>query len=71
MIQKWTRLLTFPPIINEWHAARSDPYYAPWGGLDQCVEAYRQRTCEVAQRLACIIHERGFGCEFAVFFAPA
>ena len=46
-------LLTFPPIINAWHTARSDPYYAPWGGLDPCVDAYRQRTREVAQRLGC------------------
>ncbi len=43
--------LTFPPIINEWHATRSDAYYKKWGGLDQCVEEYRQRTREVARRL--------------------
>ena len=41
-------LLTFPPIINEWHATRSDAYYARWGGLDQCVEEYRQRTRAMA-----------------------
>lgn len=46
-------LLTFPPIINDWHATHADPYYAPWGGLDPCVEAYRQRTRETAQRLGC------------------
>lgn len=42
-------LLTFPPIINEWHATRSDPYYVRWGGLDQCVEQYRQCTRDVAK----------------------
>lgn len=46
-------LITFPPIINEWHGSRSDPYYKKWGGLDQCVEQYRKRTREVAKRLAC------------------
>lgn len=46
-------LLTFPPIVNEWHAARNDPYYAKWDGLDGCVEEYRQRTRELAKRLGC------------------
>ena len=45
--------LTFPPVINEWHAARSDAYYAQWGGLDQCVEQYRNRTRDLAKRLDC------------------
>jgi lysophospholipase L1-like esterase len=43
--------LTFPPVINQWHSARSNPYYNKWNGLDQCVEQYRQRTREVAKRL--------------------
>jgi lysophospholipase L1-like esterase len=42
-------LLTFPPVVNEWHAWSADPYYAQWGGLDQCVEQYRQRTRNVAK----------------------
>ena len=43
--------VTFPPVVNEWHATRSDSYYAKWGGLDQCVEQYRQRARDVARRL--------------------
>ena len=46
-------LVTFPPVINEWHSTRSDSYYKKWGGIDQCVEQYRQRTREVAKRLGC------------------
>ncbi|MEI6169203.1 MAG: GDSL-type esterase/lipase family protein [bacterium] len=46
-------LVTFPPVVNEWHSTRADPFYAKWGGLDKCVEQYRQRTRAVAQRLNC------------------
>lgn len=46
-------LVTFPPMVNEWHAWKNDPYYAKWGGLDQCVEQYRQRTRDLAKRLGC------------------
>ena len=46
-------LVTFPPVINEWHSTRADTYYAKWGGIDQCVEEYRQRTRDVAKRLGC------------------
>ncbi|MBA4388396.1 MAG: hypothetical protein C0404_10470 [Verrucomicrobia bacterium] len=46
-------LVTFPPIINEWHAFQADPYYKKWGGPDQCVEQYRRRTREVGKRLDC------------------
>lgn len=48
-----TVLLTFPPVINEWHAWRNDPHYGKWGGLDQCVEQYRQRTRNLSKRLGC------------------
>ncbi|MDB6168502.1 MAG: multifunctional acyl-CoA thioesterase I/protease I/lysophospholipase [Verrucomicrobia bacterium] len=44
-------LVTFPPVINAWHAFHGDSYYARWGGLDQCVEEYRQRTRAVARRM--------------------
>jgi lysophospholipase L1-like esterase len=46
-------LVTFPPVVNEWHAWKDDPYYSKWGGLDQCVEQYRQRTRDLAKRLGC------------------
>lgn len=46
-------LLTFPPIINDWHGTSSDPYYDKWGGLDNCVELYRERTRQLAKRLGC------------------
>lgn len=42
-------LLTFPPIIDEWHSWGPDPYYAPWGGPDRCVEEYRKITREFAR----------------------
>jgi lysophospholipase L1-like esterase len=44
-------LVTFPPIVDRWHIYRSDPYYQRWGGLDRCVEEYRERTRQVAKRL--------------------
>lgn len=43
--------LTFPPVINEWHHLGRDPGYDKWGGLDQCIEQYRQRTRDVAKTL--------------------
>lgn len=43
--------LTFPPVINEWHVVGKDPGYDKWGGLDQCVEQYRQQTRDVANTL--------------------
>lgn len=46
-------LVTFPPVVNEWHAFQADPYYKKWGGPDQCVGQYRKRTREVAKRLGC------------------
>jgi lysophospholipase L1-like esterase len=46
-------LVAFPPVVNEWHACKNDPYYAKWGGLDQCVEQYRRRTRDLAKRLRC------------------
>lgn len=45
--------LTFPPIINEWHAAHSDSYYLKWGGLDKCAGQYREQTRAVAESLGC------------------
>ncbi|OGV51496.1 MAG: hypothetical protein A2X49_17100 [Lentisphaerae bacterium GWF2_52_8] len=50
-------LLTFPPVVNEWHALWKDPYYAKWGGLDQCAEQYRERTRELAKKLDCPIFD--------------
>jgi lysophospholipase L1-like esterase len=46
-------LLTFPPVINAWHAWRRDPYYERWGGLDQCVEEYREQTRAFARQEGC------------------
>lgn len=46
-----TVLLTFPPVIDDWHSAGRSPYYLQRGGLDREVERYRQRTREVAARL--------------------
>ncbi|MBP6507087.1 MAG: hypothetical protein KA257_05935 [Opitutaceae bacterium] len=46
-------LVTFPPIINNWHGSYSDPYYDKWGGLDNCVDLYRERTRQLAKHLGC------------------
>lgn len=46
-------LITFPPVIDDWHAWRKDPYFIKKGGLDKCVEQYRQRTRVLAKRLKC------------------
>lgn len=43
-----TILMTFPPVINSWHAWNPQPYYERWGGVDQCVERYRQCTRKMA-----------------------
>lgn len=45
--------VTFPPVINEWHAWYSDAYYIKWGGLDGCVEQYREITKKIAKKLNC------------------
>ena len=46
-------LVTFPPVIDEWHAWRRDAYFVKKGGLDKCVEKYRKRTRLLAKRLKC------------------
>ncbi|OGV78140.1 MAG: hypothetical protein A3K19_15620 [Lentisphaerae bacterium RIFOXYB12_FULL_65_16] len=43
-------LLTFPPVIDAWHAWREHPAFAATGGLDAAVEPYRQRTRAFALR---------------------
>ncbi len=45
--------MTFSPVINEWHAWCSDKYYKKWGGLDGCVEQYREITRKMAKKLNC------------------
>jgi len=37
-------LLTFTPVINAWHGWRDHPFHAPYGGIDEHVEEYRQLT---------------------------
>ncbi len=34
-------LLTFPPVINEWHSNGNNSFFDKWGGLDGYVEEYR------------------------------
>ncbi len=43
--------LTFPPVVDDWHAIGHDAFYEECGGLDACVEGYRGRTREIAGRL--------------------
>ena len=46
-------MIVFPPVIDAWHACGNKTYYAPWSGLDGCVEQYRKITRDFAasQRL--------------------
>lgn len=41
-------LLTFPPVINEWHCWRDENKFSDAGGLDEYVEQYRRITREYA-----------------------
>ncbi len=43
-------MLTFPPVIDEWHAWRSNSFFTAHGGADKYVEAYREVTREFAAR---------------------
>lgn len=42
-------LLTFPPVIEEWHAYGNDPFYKERGGQDTFIERYRERSRSFAQ----------------------
>lgn len=35
-------LLTFPPVVDQWHAKRDDEFYKRNGGQDACQEHYRK-----------------------------
>lgn len=41
-------LLTFPPVIDEWHVWGGKPFFEPWGGVDKCVEGNRKITRDFA-----------------------
>jgi lysophospholipase L1-like esterase len=43
-------LLTFPPIINEWHVYHQHPFYQGHDGIDGYIEHYRQSTRAFAAR---------------------
>ena len=43
-------LLTFPPVIEEWHSWGKDPFYIEQGGVDIYVENYRVATREFAKQ---------------------
>jgi len=48
-------LLTFPPVINEWHAYSKHQFYDKWGGFENCVEQYRQITMNFAMKHAIVL----------------
>jgi len=50
-------LMTFPPIVNDWHSTRDNPIYAPLGGPDGAQEAYRQALREEAKNLGCLFFD--------------
>ena len=41
-------LLTFPPVVDEWHSWGKDPFFIANGGGDRYVENYRKVTREYA-----------------------
>lgn len=41
-------LLTFPPVIDDWHSTKGDEKYIDIGGFDDYVEQYRQLTRQYA-----------------------
>ena len=43
-------MLTFPPIVEEWHARGNDEFYRSRGGQDAFVERYREVTRDFARR---------------------
>jgi acyl-CoA thioesterase-1 len=43
-------IVTFPPIVDEWHCIGKHEFYEKWGGLDRCVEEYRQASREFAKK---------------------
>lgn len=45
--------MSFPPVINDWHASRHVPQGQVPGGTDGCVQRYRDRTRQVAEALGC------------------
>lgn len=53
-------LLTFPPVINAWHAWGNHPFHQPYGGIDEHVEVYRALTRNYAANhaLPCIDIDR-------------
>ena len=43
-----TILLTFPPIVDQWHAWREHEFFLSNGGLDACQESYREAPRKLA-----------------------
>ena len=46
-------MLTFPPVIDEWHACGQHEFYKQWGGLDAFVEEYRRLTRDFSREEGC------------------
>ncbi|MBI5724777.1 MAG: hypothetical protein HZA50_12515 [Planctomycetes bacterium] len=45
--------VTFPPVINDWFQQNKNPFFSKYGGADQYIEVYRQRTRDIAGKLKC------------------
>lgn len=46
-------LMTFPPVVDEWHSTSNDAFFEPYGGCDGLVEVYREITRALAKELGC------------------
>lgn len=45
--------VSFPPVINDWHAHGRNPFFKDAGGLDEYVQFYRDATKTIASELDC------------------
>ena len=43
-------VLTFPPVIDDWHGWGHDEFYRQWGGCDGCIEEYRKIARDFARQ---------------------
>ena len=46
-------LMTFPPVVDEWHSEYTNEFYRQQGGQDAYQDRYRQCTRETARELGC------------------
>lgn len=48
-------LMTFPPVLDDKHSTKDDPFYDQFGGCDGYIEVYRDMTRALAKELGCLL----------------